>query len=157
MVGESEHLLGARQRVFIFAELGGVTASQFNKFVDDTQVRRVGGSCKIGADTESIDGSASGRELQDLIFVEIAGRHDFGFFESGVIEYFADLAREFHQIAAVEPDTPEGFSEGSGETCATDGVVSIDQVDGRITEELLQPLEGFALGWKRLDPGVCRG
>ena len=118
MGGESKHLLGSRQRVFILAEFRGEAAVQLHQLVDHAEIGRVGGSGQIGAHAERIDGRAGGGELENLVFVQIAGGHDFRVLQTGVVQDLANLARELHQIAAIQPHAPQRLAQAKQPTCA---------------------------------------
>ena len=110
--GEAEHLLGSGHGVFFFAEFGGValglTVVEFDQFVDRAVVGGVDGCGELGSDAEGIDGGVVGDEFKDLVFVEVAGGHNFGVGQAGLVEDTADGAGEFDEVAAVEANAPKG-------------------------------------------------
>jgi hypothetical protein len=81
----------------------------------------------------------------------------FAFCQAGVVQDLAHLARELHQIAAVQPDAPQWRPQRSSGVRAVQGVIGIDEVGGRVAQQILQPPERFFLGWEGLNPGVRGG
>ena len=71
VLGITEQLLGACQRVLIGAALGGkaklvVIAFDFDQLVDGTHGRGIAGGGKFGADSEGIDGRSGFEKCGDF-------------------------------------------------------------------------------------------
>lgn len=74
-----------------------------------------------------------------------------------LVQDAAHLLGQFDQVAAVQTDAPDGWAKRRGLAGAFDGVVGVDQVDGRRAQQLLQLAERVHLVGERLHPGMSRG
>ena len=161
VIGVAEYLFRAGQRLLILAELdrkaAAVRVFGLNHFVDDAQAGGVRGSGEFGADAEYIDGGLGGHKFVDLVFVEIAGGHDTGVLESGVVENFADGGREFGKVAAIDANSPQGASQGGGAAGAFESVIAIDELYSVFAEQSLQAAEGLGFLLEGHDPGMGGG
>ena len=113
---------------------------------------RIRGCGQIGSHSECVDRRTGGGELQNLVFVQVAGGHYFCALQTSVVQDFANLARELDKIAAVQPHAPHRLAQRGGGACAFQSVIGVDQIRRCVTKQILKPLERLGLRSKGLHP-----
>ena len=91
------------------------------------------------------------------MFIQIARGHDLRILQPRIIQNAAHEARYFEEVAAVDTHAPQRVSHARCDAGAFHWIVSIDQVNGAVSEERLQSAECLFFRGEGHHPRMCRG
>ena len=98
-------------------------------------------------------GAPAAHQVANAVLVQVAGDHDLGVGEAGLVQNAADLARELSGNRRYPGGHPRaGLASLRGAARAFDGIVGIDELHGGFAQQALQLAEGLGLAGRTTSP-----